>query len=110
MLKPDDLKSQIKTAIDNVIIPAMEQVYLMDFSNQSDDARDLAKEKANAFKDMVSESFSSLLAEAIDYYIRTISITGMVITFGSPVTQSATIVSMPTPEANGKVPNTLGIS
>jgi hypothetical protein len=50
------------------------------------------------------------IANAIDYYIKNMAITGTIITVGSPVTQTAVITSMPTPVANGKVPNTLGIS
>ena len=65
---------------------------------------------AETFDDLVTEPLAENLANAIDYYVKNIAITGTIITSGSPVTQTAMISSMPTPVINGKVPNTLGIS
>ena len=46
---------------------------------------------------------------AIDYYVKNISISGTVLTTGSPVAQQAVIIPAPTPVVAGVIPNTLKI-
>jgi hypothetical protein len=70
----------------------------------------MAKDIADTFDELVSESLADIIANAIDYYIKNMNITGTIITVGSPVTQTAVIAPAPTPITGGKIPNTFGIS
>lgn len=110
MLKVDDLKSQIKTGIQNIVIPAIERIELMKQPVTSELGTEQAKNVADTFDELISEPLAEVIANAIDYYVKNIAITGTIITIGGPTTQTAQITSMPTPVTNGKVPNTLGIS
>jgi hypothetical protein len=110
MLKVDDLKSQLKSAITNTVKPAIKQVLLASYPVKSNQGDEMAERLSQTFDELVSEQLATLFAQAIDYYIKNASITGTIITAGSPVTQTAVITSLPTPVTNGKVPNTLGIS
>ena len=80
------------------------------FPEKSEYGEDLAKDMAETFDELTAEPLADLLANAIDYYVKNITITGTIITAGSPVTQTAQIVPSPTPVTAGKIPNTLGIS
>ena len=110
MLDVDKLKNELKDGISNIVVPAIEEVIKLQFPIQSSDGDELAKEMSDAFDELVSEALAEVIANAIDYYVKNISITGMIITNGSPTTQIATITSSSTPITNGKIPNTLGIS
>lgn len=110
MLNVDGLKDQIKQSIQEIIIPAIKEIELARQPNKSEIGEQQAEQIAQTFDELVSEPLADNLANAIDYYIKNMAITGTIITVGSPVTQTAVITSMPTPVANGKVPNTLGIS
>lgn len=110
MLNVDGLKDQIKQTIQDIIIPAIKEIELLRQPTKSDQGDKQSEEVAKAFDDLVTEPLAENLANAIDYYIKNISISGTIITTGGPVTQTAKIFSMPTPITNGKVPNTLGIS
>ena len=110
MLNVDKLKDEIKNALQITVIPAIERIELMHMPIPNDDAKQLAKDIADTFDNLVSESLADITANAIDYYIKNMNITGTIITAGSPVTQTAVIVSSPTPVTGGKIPNTLGIS
>lgn len=110
MLNVDGLKEQIMQTIKDVIIPAIKEIELARQPNKSDVGEKQAEQIAETFDELVTEPLADNLANAIDYYIKNMAITGTIITVGSPVTQTAVIASMPTPVANGKVPNTLGIS
>jgi hypothetical protein len=110
MLNVDGLKDQIKQSIQEIVIPAIKEIERARQPNKSELGDELAEQIANTFDELVSEPLADNLANAIDYYIKNMAITGTIITVGSPVTQTAVITSMPTPVANGKVPNTLGIS
>ena len=57
----------------------------------------------------IVKQLAQLIANAIDYYVKNISITGTIITVGSMVTQTAMIAPAPTPVVAGAIPNTLGI-
>lgn len=110
MLNVDGLKDNIKQMIQDIVIPAIKEIELARQPNKSDIGEKQAEQIAETFDELVSEPLADNLANAIDYYVKNIAITGTIITVGSPVTQTAVITSMPTPVANGKVPNTLGIS
>jgi hypothetical protein len=110
MLKVNDLQSQLETAIRNTVTPAVKQMVLQLMPEKTKAGDELSDRISQTFDDLVAESLSTLIAEAIDYYVKNASITGTIITTGSPVTQVANITSMPTPTLNGKIPNTLGIS
>lgn len=110
MLNVDGLKEQIKQSIQEIVIPAIKEIERARQPNKSELGDAQAEQIAKTFDELVSEPLADNLANAIDYYVKNMAITGTIITVGSPVTQTAVITSMPTPVANGKVPNTLGIS
>lgn len=110
MLKVDDLRSQLKAAISNIVVPAIEQVLLSQMPVKSNLGEEKAKQAAETFDELVSDELATIFAQAIDYYIKSASITGSFETFGSPTHHHGQIISMPTPMLNGKTPNTLGIS
>lgn len=110
MLDPDKLKSEIIDGIQTTIIPAIERIELMKLPTTSEDGNDMAKEVANTFDEIVTEPLAEIIANAIDYYVKNMNITGTIITVGSPVTQTAVIAPAPTPITGGKIPNTFGIS
>jgi len=109
MLKVNDLESQLKTALKNIIPPAIEQCKLAEYPMDSELGKSRAKAFADSFDELVSEQLAQLIANAIDYYVKNISITGTIITVGSMVTQTAMIAPAPTPVVAGAIPNTLGI-
>lgn len=110
MLNVDGLKDQIQQMIKDIVIPAVKEIELARLPVKSDDGDKMAEQIADTFDELVTEPLAENLANAIDYYVKNIAITGTIITTGSPVTQTAIITSMPTPITNGKIPNTLGIS
>lgn len=110
MLNVDGLKDQIKEIIQSIIIPAFKQIELAKQPQKSEIGDKMADDLSNMLDELISDPLAENLANAIDYYVKNISITGTIITVGSPTTQTASISSMPTPITNGKVPNTLGIS
>ena len=110
MLKVDDLESQLKTALKNIIPPAIEQCKLAEYPMDSELGKSRAKAFADTFDELVSEELAKLIASAIDYYVKNMNITGTIITSGSPSTHVAKISPAPTPITGGKIPNTLGIS
>ena len=110
MLNVEGLKDNIKQMIKDIVIPAVKEIELARQSVNSDAGDKMAEQIAETFDDLVTEPLAENLANAIDYYVKNIAITGTIITSGSPVTQTAVITSMKTPVINGKIPNTLGIS
>lgn len=110
MLKIDDLKSQIQNGLSSIYKPAMENMILMMFPEKTQQTDELAKDMAAAFDDMTSEAMAEVLSSAIDYYVKNITITGNLITVGSPSTHHCSITAAPNPLSAGKIPNTLGIS
>ena len=110
MLNVDGLKDQLKQTIQDIIIPAIKEIELARQPVKSDVGDKQAQQIADTFDELVTEPLAENLANAIDYYVKNIAITGTIITTGSPITQTAKIFSLPTPVTNGKVPNTLGIS
>ena len=110
MLKVDDLKSQIQSALSAYIPAAIQTCILNQQPQKSEQSTQMAREFAETFDKLVSEQLAESLANAIDYYIKNMDITGTIITIGSQFTQTAKIVPAPIPITAGKIPNTLGIS
>ena len=73
-------------------------------------ADEMAKDIAERFDASTSDQMAELLSSAIDYYVKNISVTGTLITTGSPFVHTVSITAAPTPITAGKIPNTLGIS
>jgi len=110
MLKVDDLKSQIKSALSEYIPLALETCFKNSSPIRSESSDKMAEDFAKQFDEIVSEPLAQSIASAIDYYIRNADITGFIITNGSPTTHTTTINPPPTPIMGGKIPNTLGIN
>ena len=94
MLKPDDLKTAIKSALTSIYKPAVEELVLGLLSDKTTAGDEMAKDIAERFDASTSDQMAELLSSAIDYYVKNISV----------------IVAAPTPISAGKIPNTLGIS
>lgn len=109
MLNVNDLESQIKSALSNIIPNAIKECKLAELTEESDLGKEKAEEIAKLFDELVSEQLAKCIAGAIDYYVKNAQIYGTIITAGSPVTQTAVIMSQPMPTVNGAIPNTLGI-
>lgn len=110
MLKVDDLKSQIQSALSAYIPAALQTCLLNQQPEKSEQSTQMAKEFAETFDNLVSEPLAESLANAIDYYIKNADITGTIITIGNKFTQTAKITPAPTPITGGKIPNTFGIN
>lgn len=113
MLNPTQLKSDLKSALSNIIPSAIEICMRSTFTYMNDESQKLCEEFAARFDDMVSDPLAERLADIIDQYVKSMCIYGTVLTAGSPVTQTAIInpggaVNVANPIA-GKVPNTLGV-
>lgn len=109
MLDVNTLESQIKKSLSNIIPNAIKECKLAELPEYSEFGEEHAQQIADLFDELVSESLAKCIAGAIDYYIKNAQIYGTIITAGSPVTQSATIVSTNNPSLNGITPNTLGL-
>lgn len=76
--------------------------------SKSDVGDEQARQFAETIATVIAPALGERIACAIDYYVKSISIYGTIITAGSPVTQTAVIQS-PQYLTNGKIPNSLGI-
>lgn len=110
MLNQDALSKQLKEGFSTIFKNAFECCWLNSFPNNSDVGAEYAKQFAETFDNLASENLAILISSAIDTYIKNAAITGTIVTAGSAAAQTANIKSLPTPTANGTVPNTLGIS
>lgn len=110
MLNSTALKLQLQTGFSAIFKTAIETMMLNMFPETSNAGNEYAKRAADDFDKLVSDDLATLISTSIDAYIKNASITGTIITAGSPSTQTAKISSLPTPVSNGKVPNTLGIN
>jgi hypothetical protein len=108
MLNPKTLEDQIKNALEQYLPPAFENAMFSMIDADGDEVRERCKNFGQTVSDMLSEPLASSIAAAIDYYVKNISISGTILTTGTPVTQQAVIVS-PSPLTNGVVPNSLKI-
>lgn len=109
MLNPTGLEQQIKTALEQYLPETFEQASKVLFPKSGEEADNRCKEFGQTVADLLSEPLASSLAGAIDYYVKNISITGTIVTTGSPVTQQAPVVPAPTPTVAGVIPNTLKV-
>lgn len=108
MLVKATLQTQLEQSF-NIIFPnAFEQVFKNILPVDSKDGKDAAKEFGKTVADMVSGPLADALASAIDYYVHNISLSGTIITAGTPVTQTAIVVPQP-PLTAGIVPNSLKV-
>ena len=110
MLKPNDLKTAIKNALTDIYKPAVEELVLGLLADKTTAGDEMAKGIAERFDAATSDQMADILSAAIDYYVRNISVTGTLITTGSPWIHTVSINAAPTPITAGKIPNTLGIS
>ena len=110
MLKPDKLQEQLEEALKSTLGIAMPQIVALNFPENSHKKDTLMKQSEELMNELVAEPLSELLANIIDAYIKNISISGTLITNGSPSTHTCRINSTNVPQTNGSVPNTLGIS
>ena len=110
MLNVGDLQIAIKNALTDIYKPAVKQAVLGLFNEKSEYAENIADTISTTFDETTSDQFAMLLANAIDYYVKNITITGTFITTGSPWTHMGAIVPADKPIMAGKTPNTLGIS
>ena len=110
MLNLQGLTNDIVSAFNDILPGAFEQALLQTFPEKSEAGAEIAKEFGETISNLISKPLGSRIASAIDYYIKTGSLKGTIITAGSPFTQTAVIspVNMGNPVA-GAVPNTLGI-
>lgn len=108
MLNSTKLCSDIQSALEETLEPALEDAIKIMFPQKSDAGDAIAKQFAETLTEQISEPLASRIGEAIHAYIKNISIYGTVITAGSPTTQTA-VISPGTPITGGKVPNCLGI-
>lgn len=108
MLNPDKLSSDIQSAIEDIVTPAIKQAMVQTMPEASGKGEEMCQEYADTIVEMIAEPLAQRIGNAIHAYIKNISINGTVITVGSMVTQTA-VISPATPATAGVVPNTLGI-
>ena len=109
MLNKSSLKQQLQQGFEDFIPGVFEQAMKSTYPTQTKKGEDLAKKFGQNISDLLCEPLATVVAAAIDYYVKNISISGTIITTGSPVTQTAMIQS-PSPITNGIVPNSLKIN
>lgn len=109
MLNLTTLEQQLKSGFEDVLLGALEQTYKCTFPGQSSRGDDMAKVFGETGSKLLAEPLAKIIAAAIDYYVKNISISGTLLTTGSPVTQQA-IIQSPTPVMNGIIPNSFKIS
>lgn len=110
MLNLSGLEKDITDAIKETFPNAFQQALSETFPEKSKGGEDMAQKFGETITDLIAEPLGKRLASAIDYYVKSGSIKGTIITVGSMVTQTAVIspVNLGNPVA-GSVPNTLGI-
>lgn len=109
MLNADKLCSDITNAFKETLPSALEEAFKATLPTKSDAGDKLAKNFGKYATDLCAEDLGDRIGNAIHAYIKNISISGTVITTGSPTTQTAAIM-VSGPVTAGKIPNTLGIS
>jgi hypothetical protein len=109
MLNADKLCSDITNAFKETLPSALEEAFKATLPTKSDAGDKLAKNFGKYATDLCAEDLGDRIGNAIHAYIKNISISGTVITTGSPTTQTASIM-VSGPVTAGKIPNTLGIS
>jgi len=110
MLNVNTLKQQIQQGFNDIYKPAVEQVILALMPQKTNSGDELAKRISETWDELTAEPMAEIIANAIDYYIKNATITGTLLTYGSPGSHIGTFSPAPTPITAGKIPNTLGIS
>lgn len=110
MLDKSLLKDDIQGALEESLPAALEQCIKDTFPESSKVGDEMAKKFAENFVKMIAEPIATRISDGIDAYVKCMSISGTLITMGSPFTQTAQVMSLPMPVLNGKVPMTLGVS
>lgn len=110
MLKPEVLKEQIYNAFSQYFPLAFEEAAKVLMPTTSEAGSEMCKNFGQTLSELLAEPMASSIAYAIDFYIKNASITGQIVTTGSPVTQTATLIPSTTPIIAGTIPNTLKIS
>lgn len=108
MLNPERLKQEIQGALEDYLPGAMEVAFKATMPQQTKHGDTMAERFGETVTKTLAEPLAQALASAIDYHVKSISCFGTIITAGSPVTQTAVIMS-PSALTNGKVPNSIGI-
>lgn len=109
MLNADKLCSDITNAFKETLPSALEEALKGTLPSTSDAGDTLAKKFGQNATDLCAESLGNRIGQAIHAYIKNISLSGTLITNGSPSTHTCSIIAA-TPATAGKVPNTIGIS
>ena len=110
MLNLKGLEKDITDAFKETLPGAFEQALLLTLPEKSKLGSEKAKQFGDTITELVAEPLGQRIASAIDYYIKSGSIKGTIITVGNMVTQTAVLspVNLGNPVA-GSEPNTLGI-
>lgn len=110
MLNLSGLENDIIDAFKETLPDALEQALTETFPEKSKAGAEIAKKFGETITDLVAEPLGKRIASAIDYYVKSGSIKGTIITVGGPFTQTATLapINLGNPTA-GSIPNTLGI-
>ena len=108
MLNKNTLQKEIQDSFEQLLPNDLREGFKSTFPRQTAGGDKMAERFANVTTDMLAQPLAEALASAIDYYIRTADVYGIIITNGSPAKQAAMINSS-SPLTNGKVPNTFGI-
>ena len=109
MLNPTRLEEELKKAFEECFPSAFEKAFYETLPEKSEIGEKTAKQFGETITDLLAEDLAKRIAGAIDYYVKNISISGTVITIGSPFTQTA-VINSPGPVVNGSIPNSLKIS
>ena len=110
MLNTEALKDYIAYAVRTVLADALGQAINNTFPVKSDVGNQMTNQIKEDFAEIASDNFASIVANAIEAYIKGMDITGTVITTGTPTTQTAKIVPAGSPLTAGVIPNTLKVS
>ena len=110
MLDKGSLKDDIQGALEDILPTALSQTVQGLFTLKTETGDQMAETFGKNLTEMIAEPLATRISDAIDTYVKCMSIQGTVLTMGSPFSQTAQIMSMPLPVLNGAIPNTLGVS
>ena len=110
MLDKGSLKDDIQGALEDVLPTAISQSIQGLFTLKTNIGDQMAENFGKNLTEMIAEPLATRISDAIDTYVKCMSIQGTLITTGSPFTQTAQVISLPMPILNGTVPMTLGVS
>ena len=110
MLDKSGLKDDIQGALEDILPTAFTQCIQGLFTLKTETGDQMAENFGKNLTEMIAEPLATRISDAIDAYVKCMSIQGTLITMGSPFTQTAQVISLPMPVLNGSVPMTLGVS